>query len=125
MGTKKEKAVKTEKKAFAGFKEVGGFENKFFVFKEEGDTFEGIYLETKTIQKNSKFAKKGKKVEVEVYICEGKDGARYQFENRGNLKYRFDEADLKSGAEIKVVYNGKKDGSDGKAYHNYSLFVKE
>ena len=107
-----------------GYKKVGGFEAEFFNFKKAGEEFSGSYLETKTVEKSTKFAKK--KQEVKRFFFEDENGKKWQIDNMGNLGYLIEQAQLQEGDEVLIVYNGKKKSNkDKKEYHNFDLFIKE
>lgn len=123
MAKKETKATKAVERA--GYEKVGGFEAEFWNFKKAGDEFEGNYLETKTVEKASKFSKK--KVEVKRFFFE-KDGKKWQIDNMGNLGYLIEQANLEENQQVLIVYNGKKKGTGANAkkdFHNFDLFIKK
>lgn len=106
-----------------GYEKVGGFEAEFYSFKKAGEEFAGTYLKMETVSKKSKFSKKP--VETNRYFFE-QNGKKWQIDNMGNLGYLIEQADLKEGMEVLIVYNGKKKGSNSKKeYHNFDLFIKK
>jgi hypothetical protein len=118
------KETKVEQKTFDGYEKVGGFEADFFSFKKAGDIFTGTYLKTETVNKKSKFSKKP--VETKRFFFIDEQNKKWQIDNMGNLGYLIEQAELEEGTEVKIVYNGKKKGTnDKKEYHNFDLFVKK
>ena len=120
-------AKKAEEKVVErkGYEKVGGFEAEFWNFKKGGEEFAGKYLETKVVEKASKFSKK--KVEINRYFFE-KDGKKWQIDNMGNLGYLIEQANLQPEQEVLIVYNGKKKGTgvnSKKDFHNFDLFIKK
>jgi len=117
--------VKKSAEVEDGYKKIGGFDSEFIKFDEAGVEFKGTFVEEKTVEKDSKFAKKGKKVSVRRFFFTDDEGKKWQTDERGNLAYLFDEAKLQGGEQVKIVYNGKiENKKDKKAYHNYELFIK-